>query len=452
METLTLVDISRSLPIPGWMEPKELEWLAEQASKRTRIVELGSFCGRSTRALAEHTSGHVTAIDKWEWMLDILGLNRIQADPWEAFHAALNDLIPEKVTPIRADHAKVPELGFEPDMVFIDGDHTYLAFRHDLLYWRDHIAPGGLLCGHDAHNPGWPDVDQVLAELMPEAKFVEGTFIWYVEIPLVRIERMAVEEVKLRGGGVALPQVIDRESAAWDVQSTRRARVANDLAVAICIPFAGTYPDGRPRYVPPEFAVALRLLQEPPNTHTATFATKGIKRDEARNSLVRLALQHKSEHVLFIDDDNPPPPDALLKLMSVLCPAPDDVALCAGIYACKHEPASPLVFQGKGTGPFWKWKAGDIFECSNIATGCMLIRTAIFKRIPEPWFKDLTTTAECSANGWDGHDEVTDDMYFCDKVVKAGYRLIAHGGVLPGHWDEHGQCFRIPEDSYPFQP
>jgi hypothetical protein len=46
---------------------------------------------------------------------------------------------------------------------------------------------------------------------------------------------------------------------------------------------------------------------------------------------------------------------------------------------------------------------------------------------------------------------VTDDMYFCRKVREAGFRLLAHGGVLPAHWGQDGNCYRIAEDTYPFR-
>jgi hypothetical protein len=47
---------------------------------------------------------------------------------------------------------------------------------------------------------------------------------------------------------------------------------------------------------------------------------------------------------------------------------------------------------------------------------------------------------------------MTDDIYFCRKVREAGMRILAHGGVLPGHWDEHGNVYFLPDDSYPMVP
>jgi hypothetical protein len=56
---------TKAQSIFGWMPDRELDWLSKQAAVYTNIVEIGSFMGRSTRALAEATRGTVTAVDTW---------------------------------------------------------------------------------------------------------------------------------------------------------------------------------------------------------------------------------------------------------------------------------------------------------------------------------------------------------------------------------------------------
>jgi hypothetical protein len=47
---------------------------------------------------------------------------------------------------------------------------------------------------------------------------------------------------------------------------------------------------------------------------------------------------------------------------------------------------------------------------------------------------------------------MTDDIYFCQKVKAAGFNILAHGGVLCGHYDvKTNKIFTLPEDSYPMK-
>jgi hypothetical protein len=66
LRTTPPIDISAALTIKGWMNPRELRWLAEHAQTAQTIIEIGSFLGRFTRALADHCRGTVFAIDSWD--------------------------------------------------------------------------------------------------------------------------------------------------------------------------------------------------------------------------------------------------------------------------------------------------------------------------------------------------------------------------------------------------
>lgn len=185
-ETKPVYDIARAESIFGWMSQPELQWLAEQAHERYLLCELGSYFGRSTRALADNSSGIVWAIDRWARMdyMPNTAIGQDGEDIWREFNLNLGDhLNTGRVRAIRIDHKDVHPFALphlrKLDMVFIDGDHEYEAVCRDIREWRPRLAPGGLLCGHDARSADWPGVDQALAELVPDAEYVPGTALWW---------------------------------------------------------------------------------------------------------------------------------------------------------------------------------------------------------------------------------------------------------------------------------
>jgi len=175
------IDITRALATPGWMRPEELRWLAEQAIAHSRIAEVGSHLGRSTRALAEHTPGKVYAIDDWRGHSEFIG-NLPPVVLFGAFCENVLDLLNQgKVYVFKVDHSlRIPELVDTPcDMAFIDGDHAYESVSRDIKNWLSWLSEGALICGHDYD---WHDVMVAVDELVPKRQLVEGTSLWYWEV------------------------------------------------------------------------------------------------------------------------------------------------------------------------------------------------------------------------------------------------------------------------------
>ena len=167
-------ELLKDIP-PGWMTVDELAWLSDQASRRKRIVELGSYLGRSTVVLGRSTPGEVWAIDDFRGVRDTKFNNSnnvpILSDTFPQFKQNVS-LLPN-VKWIKADHSDYTAIPIEwlrgkdeekPDMVFIDGSHEYPDVKRDIMAWKERLAPGGLLCGHDA---SWPGVKQAINELLP---------------------------------------------------------------------------------------------------------------------------------------------------------------------------------------------------------------------------------------------------------------------------------------------
>lgn len=170
MEDLGLTHASDG-GIGGWIYPDQLTWLSEQASKHYRILEIGSWRGRSTVALGSATSGNVWAVDHWlggdeetDGQLAIYGTEGV-------YQNFLRNTAPyPNIVPVRASSEEawwmLNHLRF--DMVWIDGDHTYEGVRDDIRRWKALLSPGGFICGHDAE---YDSVDQAVKELLTGVQY-----------------------------------------------------------------------------------------------------------------------------------------------------------------------------------------------------------------------------------------------------------------------------------------
>jgi predicted O-methyltransferase YrrM len=175
-----MIDIAKAKKITGWMEPEELLWLAKQANKHERIVEIGSFMGRSTRALADNTPGFVETVDDFFGPIENVITDDIRPSIFPQFMSNMEDLVAKgKVRVQQEDHMHV-YVDFVPDMVFIDGSHIYQDVANDIFIWRERLAPGGLICGHDIQ---FPDVRRAVDEVLGEYRIAKNTTIWYIDKP-----------------------------------------------------------------------------------------------------------------------------------------------------------------------------------------------------------------------------------------------------------------------------
>jgi hypothetical protein len=182
----------------------------------------------------------------------------------------------------------------------------------------------------------------------------------------------------------------------------------------------------------------------------------GVDRADNRTKVVEKAISAGFEYLCFIDDDTCCPNFAL-KYLHFQLANNLNAMICGGIYCTKEDMPSPLVFKEIGGGPFWQWKIGDVFECQGLGLGCTMIKTEVFKSISQPWFFEphetpIDQTIRVGTEDMSlGHREGTDDLYFCKKVTDAGFKILAHGGVLPVHLDQDGKMYTLPMDSYPVQ-
>lgn len=140
--------------IDGWLTPQEGAALAELARGK-RVLEIGSYCGRSTVCLAR-TAASVDAVDYFD--------GRGTPAPRDTLAEFGRNLarygVGDKVT---TRHPDEPLTG-EYDLAFIDGAHDYEAVIADAMKALGVLAHGGVLAFHD-YEPVHPGVMQAVNEM-----------------------------------------------------------------------------------------------------------------------------------------------------------------------------------------------------------------------------------------------------------------------------------------------
>jgi len=124
--------------VTGWLRREEGKALSELARGK-RVLEIGSYCGKSTICLAQ-TARMVECIDTWD--------GRGTPQPRETFREFLDNCerygVSDRVHPI-SEGGQVSS----PDIVFIDGSHDLESVRQDIEFAMRILSPNGLIAFHD---------------------------------------------------------------------------------------------------------------------------------------------------------------------------------------------------------------------------------------------------------------------------------------------------------------
>lgn len=174
------IQLEKALAIPGWMSPRELEFLAITARQCSNlIVEYGAYKGRSTRALVDNTDALVITIDPWNGIYyDKNGkqVSYIKTTDFDDFQLNLRDHIGRKLLPIRCKSTEYI-CPFQADFVFIDADHRYNEVCKDILHAIRCIGKHGIIAGHDYGRIDWPGVKQAVDELLGATEHCDTIWI-----------------------------------------------------------------------------------------------------------------------------------------------------------------------------------------------------------------------------------------------------------------------------------
>ncbi|MCA9170108.1 MAG: class I SAM-dependent methyltransferase [Planctomycetales bacterium] len=183
----TLQNIHQHLRgVNGWLSDREMEFLALAAACPTTagdILEIGSFRGRSTIALAHAArladpkiAGHNTRLHAVDPMLDDDVLLDRPISSGEARREFDDNLsragVSSDVTFHQAfSYELAPQWSQSLRLLWIDGDHSYASTKQDYDLFVPHLADGGILAMHDVLSPYDGCIRVFLEEVLPDPHF-----------------------------------------------------------------------------------------------------------------------------------------------------------------------------------------------------------------------------------------------------------------------------------------
>ena len=167
-------------------ELRQLKMLAQTLSDNPVIVNIGAGGGTSGLAFVEARA------DVRLYTIDITDKSSpfgcLEAER-VVFEQAGFPMSTQRWTQIHGDSKTVDWDGGEVDMVFIDGDHSYMGCAGDISVWWPRLKPGGIMAIHDfdkervfsaksqelvaqgPHPSSWPGVNRAVREFSETASY-----------------------------------------------------------------------------------------------------------------------------------------------------------------------------------------------------------------------------------------------------------------------------------------
>jgi predicted O-methyltransferase YrrM len=147
--------------VAGWMTDEQAHLLWQRAALVAhggRIVEIGSYQGRSAIVLARAAADDVEVVAIDPHAGNDRGPQEIHgsANEGERDHQAFLENLEQAGVRARVRHLRLasqaapPEVPGPIDLLYIDGAHRYRPARDDIRVWGARVAIGGTILIHDA--------------------------------------------------------------------------------------------------------------------------------------------------------------------------------------------------------------------------------------------------------------------------------------------------------------
>lgn len=154
--------------------------LSLTAGTEGKIIEIGSWEGRSTIALANAVHpAEVVAIDTWngspgEISADLAAERDVYMQFLHNVHTATRGNVAAFRMGWREYFAKYAD---PIRFLFIDAEHSYEEVRDNIAAAKPLMAPGSIMCGDDVHHP---PVQQAVIEQFGDAQLMAT--LWWVQL------------------------------------------------------------------------------------------------------------------------------------------------------------------------------------------------------------------------------------------------------------------------------
>lgn len=209
-----------------------------------------------------------------------------------------------------------------------------------------------------------------------------------------------------------------------------------DASTVVIIPTRGT--------INYRVVQAWQSMLAPMNQRKAVLFCAGDEVGHAYNRMITDILANpelaKWKYVLTLEDDNLIPADAHIRLIESIEAGGYDAV--SGIYFTKGDYNMPMAYgdpdEYARTGVLdfrprdirSALERGTVMPVNGIAMGCALWRMDLFKQIAAPWFVTVSDIIPDK-----GPAAFTQDLWFCEKAVRAGKRFAVDFRVKVGHLD-----------------
>jgi predicted O-methyltransferase YrrM len=392
----------------GWLGEGTEVMLSRVLSPATHlVVELGAWLGLSTRFIASHApNAVVVSVDHWKGSPEHLNdprYQRLLPRLFETFQARCWDYR-ERIVPLRVSSLDglraVAEAGLQPDVVYVDAEHSFEAVSAELALAR-RLFPRAVLTGDDYD---WTGVRDAV-------------------IDFARRQGMVVDRIGWRGW---------RLLEGWQAGDAVCPPPARTQAVVLVPHMNG---------IEWECDQALQKLEQAGVRVVRRPGCSAI--DVARNEMLSDALHDGAEAMLFIDSDVGFDPADALRLLA----RPEPVV--TGVYAKKGRREFASEFAGGTKEVLFGPDVPGPYPLRYAATGFLRVRAGVLRRMIAdlrlplcnthwgrgvwPFFMPLIVP-----HGLGKVHYLGEDWSFSYRLAQLGVTPLADTSIRLWHWGRYG--------------